>query len=520
MQELIADFKKDLPLFCEATEKFYRKEMSIKDYKSISGGYGSYAQRGADKSMLRLRFCGGHVTLDQLAFVVDTIKKYQINMVHFTTCQSMQLHNLDALAVCEIVEDAYNHDIVTRGGGGDYPRNVMVSPLTGVDPEEYFDVYPYAKACADYLLSVIKKVQLPRKLKVGFSNSVKNDTHPTFRDLGFVAKADGNFDVYSAGGLGNNPSMGVRVAQGVKPGKILYHVKAMIQTFIAYGDYVNRSQARTRYMQSKLGQAEYVKAYLAELAKVEAAEQLDIAPEAAAISKTGIARPINHPRIAAQKQTGLYYVTYHPIGGTPTVDEFIRLYEAMKTIDGAELRIAPDETAYIINLTIDEAEKIATATENTAANLLETSVACVGNAICQIGLQDSYGLLKTVIAAVRPYQFKDGVLPRLHISGCSSSCGTHQIGSIGFHGGVKLVDKKPQPAFHVFVNGSENKGEERFGTMLGIMTVANIPAFLIAVGETIAAADETFAAWYPKHAAAFKALAERYTDPGNAGVRV
>ena len=33
-------------------------------------------------------------------------------------------------------------------------------------------------------------------------------------------------------------------------------------------------------------------------------------------------------------------------------------------------------------------------------------------------------------------------LPRLHISGCPHSCGTHQIGEIGFHGSVKLVDKK------------------------------------------------------------------------------
>ena len=42
MKELIEEFQQDLPLFREMTEKFYRKEMSIKDYKSFSGGYGSY----------------------------------------------------------------------------------------------------------------------------------------------------------------------------------------------------------------------------------------------------------------------------------------------------------------------------------------------------------------------------------------------------------------------------------------------------------------------------------------------
>ena len=67
---------------------------------------------------------------------------------------------------------------------------------------EYFDVLPYAEEAGDYLMGIIKNVKLPRKLKVGFSNSPANVTHATFRDLGFVAKADGTFDVYSAGGLG------------------------------------------------------------------------------------------------------------------------------------------------------------------------------------------------------------------------------------------------------------------------------------------------------------------------------
>lgn len=511
MKELIEEFQQDLPLFREMTEKFYRKEMPIKDYKSFSGGYGSYTQRGAEKSMLRLRFCGGRVSVAQLAFLVDVLDKYQVDMLHFTTCQSIQLHNLGLEAVCGIMEEAYGHDIITRGGGGDFPRNVMVSPLAGVDKEEYFDVSPYAKASAEYLLSFIKKVKLPRKLKVAFSNSAKNETHPTFRDLGFAARPDGTFDVYSAGGLGNNPLMGVRVAEGVQPDKVLYYIKAMLQTFIAHGDYENRSKARTRYMQSKLGQEAYVKTYLAELAEAMATEELDIVSTAASgIAKTGNSLAPSHPRITAQKQEGLYYVTYHPIGGTPTIENFKKLYTAMKEMPGTELRIGPDETVYIVNLTADEAESIAALTEDSATTFLETSVSCVGSTICQIGLQDSQGLLRSIIAAVKPYQFQDGVLPRLHISGCSSSCGTHQIGDIGFHGSAKLVDGKPQPAFHMFVNGSENKGEERFGEPVGIMTTESIPQFLIALGKVITEADGTFAAWYPKHASDFKALAEQY----------
>lgn len=105
-------------------------------------------------------------------------------------------------------------------------------------------------------MNFIKAEKMPRKLKVCFSNSPKNFTHATFRDLGFVANENGKFDVYSAGGLGNNYKMGVKVAENVEPNKILFYIKAMWLTFRTYGNYENRGKARTRYMQEALGGAE------------------------------------------------------------------------------------------------------------------------------------------------------------------------------------------------------------------------------------------------------------------------
>ena len=94
---------------------------------------------------------------------------------------------------------------------------------------------------------------MPRKLKVGFSNSKDNVTHATFRDLGFVACQDGTFDVYCAGGLGNNPRFGLQVATKVNPENILYYIKAMRDTFLQHGNYTNRAKARTRYMIEAVG---------------------------------------------------------------------------------------------------------------------------------------------------------------------------------------------------------------------------------------------------------------------------
>lgn len=504
-----SDWKKDYDEFERITRQFHAGEISIPQYKGLSGAFGSYAQRGGKTHMLRLRFSGGRVNKKQLKFIADSIRKYKIDKVHFTTCQTVQLHNLSVDAVCRLASAALDFGIVTRGGGGDFPRNVMVSPLSGIEPDEYFDVTPYAEAAASYLMGVIKTVKLPRKLKVGFSNSAKNVTHATFRDLGFAARKDGTFDVYSAGGLGNNPKLGVLVAEGAEAAQILYYIKAMVKMFVTYGNYENRAKARTRYMQDALGEA-YADCFMEKLKEAFKEEDLTLPDDVYYVTKEGDGSTAEHARAMLQKQKGLYAIAWHPIGGCPPPEKFGELYEAMKDMEETELRIAPDETAYIINCTGNEAEKILDITNDGAENLFETSVACIGASICQIGLRDSQKLLKELIRASREWKFPDGVLPQIHVSGCPSSCGTHQIGKIGFRGGMKRTDGKPQPAFILTVNGNDEEGKERFGKQIGAILETDIPIFLKELGEEIAKAGLTFEEWYKGHGERFQEIAEPY----------
>lgn len=539
-QELMKEFKEDLKEFRAMTEKFYAKEVSVKDYKGFSGGFGSYAQKGGEASMIRLRMPGGRVTKEKLKFLVDSIEKYDVKRAHITTCQTVQFHDLGAKAVCDIMEQAMDVGIVTRGGGGDFPRNTMVSPLSGVEQGEYFDVLPYAERAGDYLMGIIKTVKLPRKLKVGFSNSLANVTHATFRDLGFVAKANGTFDVYSAGGLGNNYRMGVKVAEDAKPEEVLYYVEAMVRTFITYGNYESRAKSRTRYMQETLGVDGYRKAYQEKLAEVKAEykDSLLIKLEGKVaenainnmknnstedsgkkntdenvILETAESYPQKEAaseRILPQKQAGLYAVAYHPIGGIVPVKKFGEIYNIVKDVANAEVRIAPDETLYIINLNASQAKAVAAITEDGARNLFETSVSCIGSTVCQIGLRDSQGLLASIVAAVEPYHFADGVLPRIHISGCTSSCGTHQIGKLGFHGASKRVDGKMQPAFAFHVNGADEQGAEHFGEEWGTMVAEEIPDFFVELGQMISAEHLTYESWYTQNPEKLKKIAEKY----------
>lgn len=508
-------WKQDLPAFQEKTAQFYAGELDKNAYKGFSGLYGSYAQKGGQASMLRLRMTAGRVTREKLAFVAKAIRTYQVPRVHFTTGQTIQFHDLQQDALCAIMDGALDAGIVYMGGGGDFPRNVTCSPLTGLTEGEYFDVLPWAQAAAEYLMHFIKAEKMPRKLKVAFSNTKENASHATYKDLGFVARPDGTFDVYSAGGLGNNPRFGVLVAEAVPPQKIGYHIKAMWLTFRAYGNYENRGKARTRYMQEVCGGPEgYKKAYLEKLQEVlDSGEDLDLAAAPIAFQKTGDGTTACGPRVIPQKQAGLYAVAWHPIGGQADPETFCKVADLLCAMEDAEMRLSPDETAYLVNLTGAEAQQLLAVTEDdTAHSLFETSVSCIGGATCQVGMRDSQALLHACVKAVREAGIPDGALPQLHISGCNSSCATHQTGVLSFRGGAKPVGGKPQPAFALFAGGCSRQGGEAMAREVGSILETEVPRFLVELGKAVAASGTDFAAWYGEDPQRVEAVARPFVE--------
>lgn len=227
-------------------------------------------------------------------------------------------------------------------------------------------------------------------------------------------------------------------------------------------------------------------------------------------NKTGDGSSASGERVLEQKQPGLYTVIWHPIGGQPRPETLAALGEMMQTIDGTELRLAPDETAYIINLTGAEAEKILEATEETAQTKLETSVSCIGASICQVGARDSQALLQACVKAVGEAQIPDGALPQIHISGCPSSCGTHQTGPMGFRGGVRMADGKAQPAFVFYLGGNEAQGKEAMGRELGTMFESEIPSFLVKLGKEIAAKGLDFESYRMQYPDGIEKVAAEY----------
>ena len=150
-------------------------------------------------------------------------------------------------------------------------------------------------------------------------------------------------------------------------------------------------------------------------------------------------------------------------------------------------------------------------TPDSALSVFETSVSCIGASICQVGVRDSQALLRACVDAVRAAEIPDGALPQIHISGCPSSCGTHQIGEMGFRGAMKRVDGKPQSAFMLFLGGCDRQGEEAMGKELGTILETEIPAFVVELGKTVAESGMDFAAWNRANPDGVAQIAAPYT---------
>lgn len=514
-EALKRDLIADLPVFKENTRKFYAKEIAVNQYKGLSGPFGSYAERGAATGMSRWRFPAGIINHGQLSFLAAAIRRYHLTDIHFTTGESIQFHHLDGDTIVRLFQECYDHGIYNRGGGGDHPRNVVAPPLRGIDPTETWDISPYVTAASEYSLTLVKGIRLPRKLKNAFSSGADNRAHVTYKDMGFKGLDDGTFDIFAAGGLGPNPKMGVQVGSHVDPGEILYYIKAMAMLFSTYGDYNKRSHARTRYLQEILGGADaFREKFLTFLQKTKETEKLTIDPAlyCHAVHKTGVPDDtLSGYRVGRQKQEGLYYVLYHPTGGNPAQADFLSLLDYLSTLAETEIRLSPDEGAYIVNLTADEARQVLALTEDGAKNSFEASVSCIGAAVCQVGLQDSQGLLGKIVAAVKASGIDSSVLPQLRISGCPSSCGAHQAGTIGFYGFVKKMVDGMVPAFVLTTGGSERFGSEKFGEKAAVIAATEIPAFIVNLAGRLkrdGAVD--FSSWLQAHEDDFLLLAKEF----------
>ncbi len=513
MEALKEKLKHEIPGFLQAGKEYKEKKISKMDFKHKSGGMGVYAQRSGQDFMIRLRLMSGVMDVEQLKLIYGYARKYQLKRMHLTTRQTIQLHDMDITEICELMEAALEDDIYTRGGGGNYPRNVSLSPLSGVAVDEVFDVTPFALLVNEHFLLDITNYHLPRKLKVSFSNNAKDTGRATINDLGFMAVEDQGkpyFKLYLCGGLGNNPLKSLEYDELIPPEDVLYYVDGMVKFYMQEGNYENRAKARTRYIAMRMGKEEVIEGYKACVEEIKRTKKLREL-SATLVSKSDNLSGEECPDgCIRQRQEGRYTVVIHPVGGQLDLEDCKALIDFLEGKEGIELRLNMDESMHVRNLSKEDAIKLLKITSHyNHQERIYHSIACIGVPTCQIGIGHSQEVMREIMNAVQKQGVGLGKLPILHISGCNNSCARHQVATLGFAGTKTKVDGQVEDAFEVFAGGKVGKDITCFGESYGVIPSKQMPNFICELANELERSGKEFEEFYQTEE--FEALVQGYT---------
>ncbi len=460
--------------------------LDFKSWKKHAAPMGVYQEREKTSFMIRPRIFNGIVSRSQLIGLARLSNEHGDGRLHLTTRQDIQLHGFGFDGVIETLPQIIKIGLINRGAGGNSIRNIACSPLSGVDPDEVFDVTEHAQKAVAYSLGLEGATDLPRKYKIGFSSSTKDGGNAGIADLGFVATVKDEqrgFIVYAGGGLGTNPRTGLRLADFIKEHEIFAYIGAMKNLFYEQGDRENHSKARIRHVVDRLGEKSFIELFNKYLNDLQ---QEDIA--LASNSEQLLSRPSlysgDDQRVIQQKQSGYYTITFRPTNGDLNIDVVERLLELTNADkETIEFRVGLDQSLYIRNVSGNEVESLITFINTyTGYTIIDQSLTCIGAKTCRIGLTNSQGLLPQIL--VKLSDLSSAVkkkLPKLFVSGCKNSCGYHQTAPVGFYGKFIMTPQGRVPAYGVMIGGKIAAGDSRIAEEIGVLAARHVPSYYRAI---------------------------------------
>jgi len=239
VEQDIIDLEKKIRLY---------REGAIHDekFRSLRLARGIYGQRQPGVQMIRIKLPFGKVTFKQLLKIADVADEYGSGNLHLTTRQDIQMHYVSLDRTPELWDQLEREDVTIREACGNTVRNVTSSPDAGINPEEPFDVSPYAHAFFSYFLRNPICQEMGRKIKFAFSSSEKDTAFSYIHDLGFIPKineqGERGFKVLFAGGLGAQPFLAHVVHEFLHEDQIIPYAESVLRVFDRYGERTNRNR--------------------------------------------------------------------------------------------------------------------------------------------------------------------------------------------------------------------------------------------------------------------------------------
>jgi sulfite reductase (ferredoxin) len=456
--------------------------------------------------MQRIKIPFGGLTPAQMETLADIAEEYSDGICHVTTRQDIQLHFVHIEDTPTLFRRLAAVGITTREACGNSVRNVTACPLAGVCHTESFDVTPYAKAVAYYLLGHPDTQDFGRKFKIAFSGC-KDEACAlvSMHDLGGIAKVkevDGRkvrgFELYVGGGLGAVPHQAKLFDEFVPEEEVLPLARAVGRVFARLGEKKNRNRARLKFVVQKLGIDEFRRVVLEERRTMpedpswrkyfDEIPRYEEKPAFAAVQLNGQKRPAGFDEWAAtnvyqQRQAGYAVATVTlPLGDISSF-QMRRLADIARRFAGDTVRTTVEQNIVLrwvpqgklVELFRDLHE--IGLCEPGAGTIVDVS-ACPGTDTCKLGIASSRGLageLRHRLAETSASLDQAIRNLRIKVSGCFNSCGQHHVADIGFYGNSRNVNGYTVPHFQVMLGGKWVENAGSYGLAMGAIPSKRIP---------------------------------------------
>lgn len=191
---------------------------------------GVYEQRQPGNFMLRVKVPAGTLSAEQAVQIADIADRFAGGAVHLTTRGSIELHWLKPEILAEVWRMLAAVGLTTRGACGGAVRGVTCGPPASL---HFPVVHSLARKLHLHFTRNPHFEGLPKKFKIGVFAD-RNDGRHLIQDLALVlAEAGPNprYDVWTAGGLGREPSPGFLLEAGVPEERVIPLVEAVARVY-------------------------------------------------------------------------------------------------------------------------------------------------------------------------------------------------------------------------------------------------------------------------------------------------
>ncbi len=433
------------------------------DGKGVTGGANGEG-KATEFFMMRIGLPNGLLTSEQTRTIGQLAKKYARNLADITTRQNIQFHWLTLSGLVDVVDALTAVGLSPKGACGDVVRNVTGCPLAGLDSHQIIDSSPLAVEIAHHLTANPEFYNLPRKFKISVTGCPIWCTYPEINDLALTAitrTVNGveeiGYTLRVGGGLSTEPHIAERIPAFIRQDQALAVVDAAVRIFREQTDLrENRTRARIKYLFMRFGWT--AESFLAAIEE-KLGYKLDPTP-AADQPPADIYR--DHIGITPQRQPGLSAVGASVLNGRLSGDQLIALANLADKYGNGHLRATIGQNILIVNVPNRETAALVVELNTLGLNVdvspfWRGAVACTGTEFCKLAIAETKGFNTWLVSELEERLPGFDQQIRLHVTGCTNSCGQHWIADIGLEGKKIKKDGELVDAFFFCVGGSVGK---------------------------------------------------------------